>query len=155
MNLEVSSSVNYGTSGEPRILICVSSPFFDVTFLPHIVLLNSPHQSLAEQKISGTPVYAPSAIAAKGGKFRALPGEPGYVTVGLSHDTPRSLFGNYYTQPTAIDDPYSIIAQYKQAAINAKEAGFDGVEGLYLKQFPLICSSFFLISQCLSYLLKN
>jgi 2,4-dienoyl-CoA reductase-like NADH-dependent reductase (Old Yellow Enzyme family) len=31
-------------------------------------------------------------------------------------------------QPTAIDDPQIIIDQFKQAAINAKEAGFDGVE---------------------------
>jgi hypothetical protein len=27
------------------------------------------------------PVYAPSAIAARGGKFRHIPGTPGYVTV--------------------------------------------------------------------------
>ena len=27
------------------------------------------------------PVYAPSAISARGGKFRFLPGSPGYVTV--------------------------------------------------------------------------
>ena len=34
------------------------------------------------------PVYAPSAIPARGGKFRFLPGTPGYVTVskgGLLH----------------------------------------------------------------------
>ncbi|KAJ7872979.1 hypothetical protein B0H13DRAFT_1895212, partial [Mycena leptocephala] len=56
------------------------------------------------------PVYAPSAISARGGKFRFLPGQPGYVT------------------PTEIADPTVLIAQFKQAAINAKEAGFDGVE---------------------------
>ena len=28
------------------------------------------------------PVYAPSAVSARGGKFRFLPGAPGYVTVG-------------------------------------------------------------------------
>ncbi|KAJ3546478.1 hypothetical protein NMY22_g2040 [Coprinellus aureogranulatus] len=56
------------------------------------------------------PVYAPSAIAARGGKFRFLPGQPGYVT------------------PTAIDDPTVLIEQFQQAAVNAKEAGFDGVE---------------------------
>ena len=39
------------------------------------------HPDMPEQKAAGTPVYAPSAIAAKGGKFRQLPGEPGYVTV--------------------------------------------------------------------------
>ncbi|KAJ7926199.1 flavoprotein NADH-dependent oxidoreductase [Mycena leptocephala] len=43
-------------------------------------------------------------------KVPLLPGSPGYVT------------------PTEIDDPTVLIAQYKQAAINAKEAGFDGVE---------------------------
>ncbi|KAK7049824.1 hypothetical protein VNI00_005254 [Paramarasmius palmivorus] len=68
------------------------------------------HPDAPEQKAAGVPVYAPSAIAARGGKFRFLPGEPGYVT------------------PTEIDDPRKLIALYKTAAINAKEAGFDGVE---------------------------
>ena len=39
------------------------------------------HPDMPEQKLAGTPVYAPSAIAARGGKFRILPGAPGYVTV--------------------------------------------------------------------------
>jgi len=56
------------------------------------------------------PVYAPSAISARGGKFRHLPGQPGYVT------------------PTAIKDPTILVEQFKQAATNAKDAGFDGVE---------------------------
>ena len=30
--------------------------------------------------------------------------------------------------PTAIEDPSILLEQFKQAAINAKEAGFDGVE---------------------------
>jgi len=68
------------------------------------------HPEMPEQKASGQPVYAPSAISARGGKFRSLPGTPGYVT------------------PTSIDDPKVIIEQYKQAALNAQEAGFDGVE---------------------------
>ncbi|KAG7441376.1 FMN-linked oxidoreductase [Guyanagaster necrorhizus] len=68
------------------------------------------HPDAPEQIASGQPVYAPSAISARGGKFRFLPGEPGYVT------------------PTAIDDPRTLLAQWKQAAVNAKEAGFDGVE---------------------------
>ncbi|CAF1145374.1 unnamed protein product [Adineta steineri] len=58
----------------------------------------------------GRPNVAPSAIAAKGGKFRQLEGHPGFVT------------------PTAIDDPEHYIALYKRAAERAKEAGFDGVE---------------------------
>ncbi|KAK0484429.1 hypothetical protein IW261DRAFT_1330659 [Armillaria novae-zelandiae] len=68
------------------------------------------HPDAPEQIASGQPVYAPSPIAAQGGKFRFLPGQPGYVT------------------PTAIDDPRTLLAQWKQAAINAKESGFDGVE---------------------------
>ena len=39
------------------------------------------HPDMKEQIAAGTPVYAPSAIAAEGGKFRQLPGEPGYVQV--------------------------------------------------------------------------
>ncbi|KAJ7589870.1 hypothetical protein C8J56DRAFT_936383 [Mycena floridula] len=68
------------------------------------------HPDMPEQIAAGRPVYAPSAIAAKGGEFRQLPGSPGYVT------------------PTAVDDPTTLIADFKQAAINAKAAGFDGVE---------------------------
>jgi 2,4-dienoyl-CoA reductase-like NADH-dependent reductase (Old Yellow Enzyme family) len=58
----------------------------------------------------GRPNVGPSAIAAKGGKFRQLEGAPGYVT------------------PQAIDDPEHYIALYKRAAQRAKEAGFDGIE---------------------------
>ncbi|KAF9254587.1 FMN-linked oxidoreductase [Marasmius fiardii PR-910] len=68
------------------------------------------HPDAPEQKKAGVPVYAPSAIAARGGKFRFIPGVPGYVT------------------PTEIDDPRKIIDLYKTAAVNAKKAGFDGVE---------------------------
>ncbi|KAJ7273099.1 flavoprotein NADH-dependent oxidoreductase [Mycena rebaudengoi] len=68
------------------------------------------HPEAPQQLAAGVPVYAPSAISARGGKFRFLPGAPGYVT------------------PTEIPDPAVIIAQFKQAAVNAKEAGFDGVE---------------------------
>ncbi|KAF7364145.1 Oxidored-FMN domain-containing protein [Mycena sanguinolenta] len=68
------------------------------------------HPQAPEQLAAGVPVYAPSALSARGGKFRFLLGEPGYVT------------------PTEIADPTAIIAQFKEAAINAKEAGFDGVE---------------------------
>ncbi|KAJ7151606.1 hypothetical protein C8R46DRAFT_1229138 [Mycena filopes] len=68
------------------------------------------HPDAPEQIIAGEPVYAPSAVAARGGEFRFLPGKPGYVT------------------PTEVEDPKTLIALYKQAAINAKEAGFDGVE---------------------------
>ncbi|KAJ7491153.1 flavoprotein NADH-dependent oxidoreductase [Mycena latifolia] len=68
------------------------------------------HPEAPEQLAAGVPVYAPSALSARGGKFRFLPGAPGYVT------------------PTEIADPTVIIAQFKAAAVNAKAAGFDGVE---------------------------
>lgn len=70
------------------------------------------HPDAPEQKASGNPVYGPSAIAARGypGKFRFLHGKPGYVT------------------PTAIEDPKDLVELYRQGAINAKAAGFDGVE---------------------------
>lgn len=59
---------------------------------------------------NGRPNVAPSAIAAKGGKFRQLPGAPGYV------------------KPEAIKDPTHYIKLYRKAAERAKEAGFDGIE---------------------------
>ncbi|KAF8188254.1 hypothetical protein K438DRAFT_1972441 [Mycena galopus ATCC 62051] len=68
------------------------------------------HPDAPQQIASGVPVHAPSAISARGGKFRFISGVPGYVT------------------PTEIPDPTVLIAQFKQAAINAKAAGFDGVE---------------------------
>jgi 2,4-dienoyl-CoA reductase-like NADH-dependent reductase (Old Yellow Enzyme family) len=40
------------------------------------------HPDTAEQKAAGTPVYAPSAISARGGKFREL-GGVGYVMASL------------------------------------------------------------------------
>ncbi|KAJ7642857.1 hypothetical protein B0H17DRAFT_1275126 [Mycena rosella] len=68
------------------------------------------HPDAPQQISAGVPVYGPSAISARGGKFRSIPGSSGYVT------------------PTEIQDPAVLIAQFKEAAINAKEAGFDGVE---------------------------
>ncbi|KAJ7124592.1 hypothetical protein C8R43DRAFT_1135546 [Mycena crocata] len=38
------------------------------------------HPEAPEQIAAGVPVYAPSAIAARGGKFRHITGTPGYVT---------------------------------------------------------------------------
>ncbi|KAF5317037.1 hypothetical protein D9611_003763 [Ephemerocybe angulata] len=77
------------------------------------------HPDAPEQKLAGVPVPAPSAISARGGKFRFIPGQPGYTT------------------PTEITDPTVFIEQFKQAAINAKEAGFDvhGANGYLVHQF--------------------
>ncbi|EKM51954.1 uncharacterized protein PHACADRAFT_165282 [Phanerochaete carnosa HHB-10118-sp] len=68
------------------------------------------HPDMPEQKKAGKPVPGPSAISARGGKFRTLPGKPGYVT------------------PTAIEDPWVLVEEYRHAAKMAKKAGFDGVE---------------------------
>lgn len=68
------------------------------------------HPGTRVQRESGQPVPGPSAIAARGGKFRNVPGGPGYVT------------------PTPIEDPDVIIELYARASRLAKEAGFDGVE---------------------------
>ncbi|CAA7264372.1 unnamed protein product [Cyclocybe aegerita] len=62
------------------------------------------HPDAPEQKLAGVPVYAPTAIAARGGSSLE------------SRDTLQ----------------YALISSssmgYKQAALNAKQAGFDGVE---------------------------
>ncbi|KAF7296789.1 Oxidored-FMN domain-containing protein [Mycena indigotica] len=68
------------------------------------------HPDAPEQKAAGEPVYGPSAIAARGGKFRFLADEPGYVV------------------PTELADPKTVVALFKKAAEHAKAAGFDGVE---------------------------
>lgn len=73
---------------------------------------------------------APSAIAARGypSKFKFLPGKPGYVTVGGYYTVFSQIYNCSSYQPTAIDDPKRVVELYRTAAINAKEAGFDGVE---------------------------
>ncbi|KAK7441035.1 hypothetical protein VKT23_016817 [Stygiomarasmius scandens] len=68
------------------------------------------HPDAPEQIASGEPVYGPSAISARGGKFRWIPGSPSHIT------------------PTPLEDPRKIIAQFKKAAVHAQQAGFDGVE---------------------------
>lgn len=73
------------------------------------------HPDAPEQKKTGLPTYGPSAICARGGKFRFLEGIPGYQV------------------PTAIDDPEDFINLFRKAAVNAKTAGFDGVESELLR----------------------
>jgi 2,4-dienoyl-CoA reductase-like NADH-dependent reductase (Old Yellow Enzyme family) len=58
----------------------------------------------------GKPNVGPSAVAARGGKFRLLAGEPGYQT------------------PVAIADPEIYVTMFREAAVAAKAAGFDGVQ---------------------------
>ena len=79
-------------------------------------------------------MYAPSAISARGGKFRTIPGTPGYVTVSVHK--PLSIGAHNLThlsnlKPTEVDDPWKIVKQFKDAAVLAKKAGFDGVECAY------------------------
>ncbi|KAJ5208586.1 hypothetical protein N7449_002965 [Penicillium cf. viridicatum] len=68
------------------------------------------HPGTRVQREAGEPVPGPSAVAARGGKFRNVPGGPGYVT------------------PTPIEEPEKIIELYGNAARLAKASGFDGVE---------------------------
>lgn len=58
----------------------------------------------------GKPPVGPSAVKAAGGKFRLLPGAPGYQL------------------PAAIEDPEVYVQMHRQAAVNAKAAGMDGVQ---------------------------
>ena len=46
-----------------------------------------------------------------------------------------------FLQPTEVPDPTILIQQFKNAAINAKEAGFDGVERVYFLKLLLITSA--------------
>ncbi|KAI8814484.1 hypothetical protein BJ742DRAFT_703841 [Cladochytrium replicatum] len=59
----------------------------------------------------GQPTVSPSGIGARGGKFRALPGQPGYIE-----------------HPEIIQNPWDFVGLFEQAAKNARDAGFDGVE---------------------------
>lgn len=68
------------------------------------------HPGTRVQRNSGQPVSGPSAVAARGGKFRNVPGGPSYVT------------------PTPIEDPEEVAELYGRASKLAKQAGFDGLE---------------------------
>lgn len=68
------------------------------------------HPDTRVQRQSGQPVLGPSDVPARGGKFRNVPGGPGYV------------------KPTPIRNPEDIIKLYDKATRLAKDSGFDGVE---------------------------
>lgn len=68
------------------------------------------HPGTRVQRELGQPVPGPSAVAARGGKFRNVAGAPGYTT------------------PKPIENPNDIVKLYERASRLAKEAGFDGVE---------------------------
>ncbi|KAF2161626.1 hypothetical protein M409DRAFT_59011 [Zasmidium cellare ATCC 36951] len=68
------------------------------------------HPDMPEQIASKEPVWTSSTISARGGKFRNLPGRPGYVA------------------GKAVPDPRVLVERFVQGAKNAKVAGFDGVE---------------------------
>ncbi|RAK98714.1 FMN-linked oxidoreductase [Aspergillus ibericus CBS 121593] len=62
-------------------------------------------------KQSQYPVYAPSKIPAKGGKFRTLEGQPGHT-----HNI------------TEMDHPRDIVEKFRHSVTLAKKARFDGIE---------------------------
>ncbi|KAG9046172.1 hypothetical protein FS837_004927 [Tulasnella sp. UAMH 9824] len=72
------------------------------------------NNDMPEQKLAGKPVPGPSAVQARGG-------EGLFARFGLDKSAG-------YSMPEPIEDPTTIIADYKNAALMAKEAGFDGVE---------------------------
>jgi 2,4-dienoyl-CoA reductase-like NADH-dependent reductase (Old Yellow Enzyme family) len=65
---------------------------------------------MPEQIAAEEPVWSLSTISARGGTFRTLPGQPGYVAA------------------QAVPDPQVLVGRFVQGAGNAKAAGFDGVE---------------------------
>ncbi|MES2713637.1 MAG: alkene reductase [Pseudomonadota bacterium] len=80
--------------------------------------------SHSSMRADGSVPVAPSAVAAPGGHMNAK-GE------GVPFETPRAL---------EVSEIADIVAQFRQAAVNAKDAGFDGIEvhganGYLLDQF--------------------
>lgn len=76
---------------------------------------------------SGQANYGPSAIAAKGGKFRQIQNVK-WVAPTPGQDIVEVKDAGEYVRPIAIADPWVRVAEFKQAFINSKAAGFDGVE---------------------------
>lgn len=76
---------------------------------------------------SGQKNIGPSAIKAKGGKFRMLTNFEYYDYTHKNTVYIKEPPAEYVT-PDPIEDPWEVIADYKQAITNSKTAGFDGVE---------------------------
>ena len=76
---------------------------------------------------AGQANYGPSAIAAAGGKFRQLQNVR-WVSPTPGQDVVEVKDAGEYVRPVAIADPWLRVAEFKQAFVNSKAAGFDGVE---------------------------
>lgn len=86
-----------------------SSVSLSLLALQHVGRVARPDQP--EQITFAKPVRSPSTIGARGGRFHDLPNKPGYLPP---------------TEP--LSDPRELLPDYRQAAINAQKAGFDGVD---------------------------
>lgn len=76
-------------------------------------------------------MYAPSAIATRGGKFQYIGGEPRYVTVRQGCFCLLRNSTILFPQPTPVEDPQILVDLFKAAALNAREVGFDDVERMF------------------------
>ncbi|KAE9390771.1 flavo protein NADH-dependent oxidoreductase [Gymnopus androsaceus JB14] len=85
------------------------------------------HPDAPEQKAAGVPVYAPSSNRCTRWKVQ-IPSGPPWICYGEYLSELIALHQLTYIQPTAIDDPTTLLDLFEKAAENAKEAGFDGVE---------------------------
>ncbi|KAJ6523464.1 hypothetical protein DFH09DRAFT_1096582 [Mycena vulgaris] len=97
---------------------------------------DAPEQIAAGVLTSAQHVHGPSAIATRGaGKFRFIPGNPGFVTVRFKLTHFHQFPTDSTFQPTEIPDPVVIIAQFKAAAIKAKAPPVHGTYGYLVEQF--------------------
>ncbi|CAK5283730.1 unnamed protein product [Mycena citricolor] len=70
------------------------------------------HQTVESYLLRFPACVGPIGRPCRRGKFRFIPGVPGYA------------------MPTEIPDPWKMVELFRIAALHAKEAGFDGVEGV-------------------------
>lgn len=76
------------------------------------------YKDVQVQREYGKPTIAPSAIKARSG---IAPDNDGVYELEPGME-------DGYSIPTEIQDPREVVQLFRQAAVNAKEAGFDGVE---------------------------